>query len=214
MTEADNGISLPLNGHPRFNRGLSGHDVRHQLSVSGTWALPSPAHGAARLVFRGWQMALIAVYSSGVPFSARLGYDAARTLTTRPDFRSGQRPDLAPGASPNPVTGDPNRWIDPSAFRRPQIGFLGNLGRNTIIGPDLATVDFSLVRRFRPASLGEQGALELRLEAFNLLNRANFNLPAPERMEIFGAASSREDVGRITSAGYAREIQFGLKLRF
>ena len=119
VTEADNGISLPLNGHPRFNRGLSGHDVRHQLSVSGTWALPSPAHGAARLVFRGWQMALIAVYSSGVPFSARLGYDAARTLTTRPDFRSGQRPDLAPGASPNPVTGDPNRWIDPSAFRRP-----------------------------------------------------------------------------------------------
>jgi len=33
-------------------------------------------------------------------------------------------------------------------------------------------------------------------------------------MEIFGAASSREDVGRITSAGYAREIQFGLKRRF
>jgi len=214
VTEADNAIALPLNGHPRFNRGLSGHDVRHQLSASGTWVLPAPAQGAARLIFGGWQAGLIAVYSSGVPFSARLGYDAARTLTTRPDFRSGQRPDLALGASPNPVTGDPNRWIDPSAFRRPQAGFLGNLGRNTIIGPDLATVDFSLVRRFRPAALGEQGALELRLEAFNLLNRANFDLPAPERTEIFGAASSREDIGRITSAGHAREIQFGLKLRF
>lgn len=214
MTESDNGVALPLNGHPRFNRGLSGHDVRHQLTLSGTWALPSPASGLARRAFGGWQAGLITVYSSGVPFSARLGYDAARTLTTRADFRSGQRPDLAPGASPNPVTGDPNRWIDPSAFRRPQDGFLGNLGRNTIIGPDLASVDFSLVRRFRPAPLGEQGALELRLEFFNLLNRTNFNLPSPERMEIFGATSSREDVGRITSAGHAREIQLGLKLRF
>jgi hypothetical protein len=214
MTESDNGISLPLNGHPRFNRGLSGHDVRHQLSASGTWAFPSPGRPRVRLLFGGWQAGLIAVYSSGVPFSARLGYDAARTLTTRADFRSGQRPDLAPGARPNPVTGDPNRWIDPSAFRRPQDGFLGNLGRNTIIGPDLATVDFSLVRRFRPAGLGEQGALEFRLEFFNLLNRTNFNLPSPERMEIFGATSSREDLGRITSAGHAREIQVGLKLRF
>jgi hypothetical protein len=204
-------MTLPFNGNPRFNRGLSGHDVRHYVVGNGTWEIPGPRNGWPRSVLAGWQAGLIATYASGVPFSARLGYDAARTKTARPDFRSGQRPDLAPGASPNPVTGDPMRWVDPSAFRRPQDGFLGNLGRNTIIGPDLANVDFSLSKRLR---LGEKAALDLRVEAFNLFNRTNFNLPSPERMEVFAAAGSREDFARITSAAPSREIQLGLKLRF
>jgi hypothetical protein len=146
--------------------------------------------------------------------SARLSYDAGRTGTRSPDHRSGQRPDLAPGASNNPVTGDPRRWINPSAFRRPEDGFLGNLGKNTIIGPDLANVDFSLVKRMKMSALGESGSLDFRVEFFNLFNRANFDLPTKERMAVFTRTSQREDVGRITSAGLSREIQFGLKLRF
>lgn len=213
-TESDNAMALPLNGSPRFNRGLSAHDVRHYVAASGAWQLPQSGGGAARAVLRGWQIGVIATYASGLPFSARLGYDAARTKTARADFRSGQRPDLAPGASPNPVTGDPHRWVDVSAFRRPQPGFLGNLGRNTIIGPDSATMDCALLRRFRLAALGEQGRLELRLEGFNLLNRTNFNLPSPSRMEIFDSVSLREDAGRITSAGPSRQFQFGLRIRF
>ena len=157
---------------------------------------------------------MIATYASGLPFSARLGYDAAGTKTARPDFQSGQRPDLAPGASNNPVTGDPLRWIDPSAFRRPPAGYLGNLGRNTIIGPDFANVDLSLVKRTRLPGFGDRAWLDLRFEFFNLLNRANFDLPSPQRMEVFNRTSSREDVGRITSAANSREIQLGLRLRF
>lgn len=210
-TESDNALPLPLNGNPRFNRGLSAHDVRHYVVGSGTWEIPGPRQGLARALLAGWQAGLVATYASGLPFSARLGYDAARTKTTRPDYRSGQRPDLAPGASPNPITGDPARWIDVSAFRRPQDGLLGNLGRNTIIGPDLANVDFSWGKRVR---FGEGATLDLRFEFFNLFNRTNFNLPSPERMEIFGNTGTREDVARITSAAPSREIQLGLKLRF
>jgi len=146
--------------------------------------------------------------------SARLSYDAARTGTASPDHRSGQRPDLAPGASNNPVTGDPRGWIDPSAFLRPQDGFLGNLGKNTIIGPDLANVDFSLVKRIEMLALGEAAQLDFRVEFFNLLNRTNFDLPSIERTAVFTRTSVREDLGRITSAGQSREIQLGLKLRF
>ncbi len=213
-TEGDNAMALPLNGSPRFNRGLSAHDVRHYLVGSGTWQVPRPAGGVARTLFGEWQLGVIATYASGLPFSARLGYDAARTKTARADFRSGQRPDLAPGARPNPVTGDPQRWVDLNAFRRPQPGFLGNLGRNTIIGPDLATVDCALVRRFQLAALGDNAVLDLRLEGFNLLNRTNLHLPSPSRMEIFDSATRREDAGRITSAGPSRQLQFGLRLRF
>jgi len=140
--------------------------------------------------------------------SARLGYDAARTKTSKPAFDSGQRPDMAPGAG-NPVTGNPVRWVDVSAFRRPEPGFLGNAGRNTLVGPDLATIDLSLGRQIRLPALGEAAALDLRVEAFNLFNRANFDLPEPQRMEIFDATSTREDVARITTAGKSGKSSSG-----
>jgi hypothetical protein len=214
-SESANAIMLPVNGSPRFNRGLSAFDLRHYLVLSGTWEPPSPAHrGLERLFLGGWQFGWIASRTSGLPFSARLGYDAARTQTNTPDYQSGQRPDLRSGARTNPVTGDPRCWVDITAFQRPQDGFLGNLGRNTIIGPDLANVNFSAVKRARLPFHGETAVVEFRAEFFNILNRTNFDLPAADRMEVFGRTSTREDVARITSAGPSREIQFGLKVRF
>ncbi len=213
-SESANYGPLPYNGGSRYNRGLSTHDVRHFFVASGLWVLPSPGRRAWDIVLGDWQAGWIATYASGLPITARLAYDAAGTTTGFPDHRSGQRPDLAPGASKNPTTGDPNRWVDISACRRPQAGFLGNLGRNTIIGPDRASVDFSLVKRVPVTRLSEGASLELRAEFFNLLNRTNFDPPSQERMEVFTRTSTREDVGRITSAGKSREIQFGLKLRF
>ena len=212
--ESPNRGVFPLNGSPKFNRGLSGHDVRHYFTASGTWDLPHIRSSAWNWVAGGWQMGGIMVYASGLPTTAWLAYDAARTRTHMSGASIGQRPDLAPGASNNPVTGDPQRWVDVSAFSRPQPGFFGNLGRNTISGPDLATVDFSMTRQFRLARLGDGAAVDLRFEFFNLFNRANFDLPAVERMETFAETSVREDFARITSAGKSREVQFGLKLRF
>lgn len=213
-TESSNDLSLPLNGSPRFNRGLSSFDVRHHVVASGTWELPAPRHEAARTVLGHWQVSGMCTYASGLPFSARLGYDAAGTGTARPDYQSGQRPDLAAGAPSNPVTGDPMRWIDAAAFTRPASGYLGNLGRNTLIGPDLANVDLSLSRGFRLPGLGDASSFDFRFEFFNAFNRTNFDLPAPPRMEIFNRSGSREDVGRITSAGPSREIQLSLRFRF
>jgi hypothetical protein len=212
--ESPNRGVLPLNGAPRFNRGLSGHDVRHYFTAGVTWDLPRIHHPEWNRVAGGWQMGTIVVYASGLPTTAWLAYDAARTKTHMSGASIGQRPDLAPGATNNPVTGDPQRWVDINAFRRPEPGFHGNLGRNTISGPDLATVDFSMTRQFGLARLGESAALDLRFEFFNLLNRTNLDLPAVERMETFTDTSVREDFGRITSAGKSREIQFGAKLRF
>ena len=213
-TEGANSISLPVNGLPRFNRGLSAHDVRHYFVASGVWEFPIAEGPGWRRVFGGWQASPIVTLASGQPTTARLGYDAARTMTTSDDAESGQRPDLIPGRGNNPVTGDPNGWVDVTAFSAPAPGFLGNLGRNTIIGPDLATVDFALVKRIKLPKLGESGSLDFRFEAFNLFNRTNFDLPTVDRMAIFDEDGLSEDAGRITSAGRGRELQFGLKLRF
>jgi hypothetical protein len=212
--EGANGGVLPLNGHPKFNRGLSGHDVRHYAVANGTWEFPLREGRGWRRILGGWQLGGIVTYASGLPTTALLNYDAARTRTSESSSAMGQRPDLAPGAGNNPVTGDPRGWVDPSVFRRPQPGFLGNLGRNTIIGPDLANVDLSMVKSIRVRKLGEGASLDLRLEFFNLFNRTNFDLPDAERMTVFDETSTREDFARITSAGRSREIQLGLKLRF
>jgi hypothetical protein len=212
--EGANAALLPLNGNPKFNRGLSSHDVRHYAVASGTWELPFREGPGWRRILGGWHLAGIGTYASGLPMSAWVGYDAARTQTSESGPAAGQRPDLAPGVRGNPVTGDPRGWVDPRAFRRPEPGFLGNLGRNTIIGPDLSNVDFSAVKRVGVPKLGEGSSLDFRFEFFNLFNRTNFDLPDAERMTVFDANSTREDFARITSAGRSREIQFGLKFRF
>lgn len=213
-SEAANSAALPFNGPAAFNRGLSGHDVRHYWTLNGFWELPEISSRALRPVLGGWRFGWIATYASGQPFSARLAYDAARTGTSRNDHRSGQRPDAAPNAASDPITGDPNGWVDRSAFARPQPGFLGNLGRNTLIGPDSAQTDLSLAKRIPLTRLSDSAALDFRFEVFNAFNRANFDLPTQERMEAFAASDERGDFARITSAGKSREIQFGLKLYF
>ncbi len=212
-SESENSNMLPFNGDVRYNRGLSGHDVRHNLALSSSWELPSPRSGPGRALLGGWRLASIITHASGLPATVRLGYDAARTGTRSTDGRSGQRPDVAPGAG-DPHTGDFRRWVDPAAFLRPQPGFLGNLGRNTITGPALSNVDFSLTKSASARWAGEAATMEFRAEFFNLFNNTNFDLPGARRMEVFSEDSIPEDFGRITSARESREIQFGIKLRF
>jgi len=211
-TEADNSIGIPVD-NPRFNRGLSNFDVRHHFVTNAQYEVPSRGRSGWARLWEGWRIGPLATLASGVPFSVTLSYDAARTLTGRPNSLGGQRPDLRPGAT-HCVTGDPRRWYDPGCFSRPQPGFLGNLGRNTLTGPGLASVDFVLARRIRLRSAGEGPSLDFRVEAYNALNHANFDLPAPARTQVFSATSVPEDAGQITSAGPSREIQVGAKFTF
>lgn len=213
-TEATNGAWLPCDCGARFNRGLSSYDVRHVLAANGTWELPLAPGPGLRTIFGGWQLSGIVTASSGMPMSVFLSYDAARTKTGETGFGIGQRPDLAPGVSGSLTTGDPNRWIRAAAFRRPEPGYLGNLGRNTLFGPGLANLDFSAMKSIPLRRLREGAVLDFRFEFFNLLNHTNFDIPIADRLVVFNETSVVEDFGRITSAGKGREIQFGLKLRF
>jgi hypothetical protein len=211
QSESANSIGIPVTGNSRFNRGLSSNDQRHNFVTSFTAELKSPRSRLLRPVLGGWRLSSIATVAAGNPFTVTLAYDGARTLTTRADYRSGQRPDLAPGVKGSVVTGDPAAWFDVTAFRRPDPGFLGNLGRNTIIGPGTASVDLVLAKRVVKR---ERFSVDLRMEAFNLLNHTNFNMPESERMQLFNRTGVREDAGRITSANPGRELQAGIKVQF
>jgi hypothetical protein len=82
------------------------------------------------------------------------------------------------------------------------------VGRNTGRGFDSASLDLRLSRKFR---FTEHLEMEAIAEGFNLLNRANFQLPN----NTFGTgATPLATFGRPTAAGDPRQIQFGLRLSF
>jgi hypothetical protein len=100
-----------------------------------------------------------------------------------------------------------DRWFDPTAFRvlTATTNRFGTEGRNVLIGPGFASLDFSVHRRF---DLGaENRYLDLRWEVFNALNRANFGLP--------NRTINSSNVGTITTlAGDPRVMQFALRFNF
>jgi hypothetical protein len=105
-----------------------------------------------------------------------------------------------------------DKWFDPNAFLAPANtaengGFYGNVGRDTLIGPGLATWDFSILKDTR---IREKLNLQFRAEVFNVLNRANFNLPNAVVLTPSGVSPT---AGQITSTSTtSRQVQFGLKL--
>ncbi|MBI3651091.1 MAG: TonB-dependent receptor [Acidobacteria bacterium] len=202
------------------DRGLSSFDVRQNFVVNFTVEMGQrlaqlSADKVIRKVLGGWQMSGIITVSSGIPFTPIIINDIDGDGTDDNE----QRPNLKPGRSNNPVTGRVEQWFDPSAFTSLPSGTRGNLGRNTIIGPGLATFDLALVKKFKAARLSEKLEIQFRAEAFNLLNRANFALPARSNLEIFSTAGSDAkalpNVGRITTtATTSRQLQLALRMSF
>ena len=125
------------------------------------------------------------------------------------DTRNPVRPFVNPNFHGSTILGKPEQWFDPSAFLAPPAnsGFWGNLGRDTLSGPGLATWDFSAIKDTR---IHERMEVELRAELFNLLNRANFNTP---NLIVFTPTGVSGTAGAITSTSTtSRQVQFALKL--
>ena len=184
----------------RADRGLANFDVRNAAVISLVYQLPNWRHRLAS----GWSVGSIITLQSGFPFTPQLSYNPSNSG----DTKNPVRPFVNPNFTGNVIIGSPNEWFNPAAFLAPpnNSGFWGNLGRDTLIGPGLATWDFSLHKDTR---ISEKLNLQFRAEFFNILNHANFNTPNPV---TFTPAVS-PTAGVITSTSTtSRQIQFGLKL--
>lgn len=191
---------------PAADKGLSSFHVAHAFSFQFSYDLPR-FDGVAGALLGGWQVGGIARLQSGTPFTAETGFNRSRSGSLA---GLGDRPNLRPGASNNPVLGGADRYFDPTVFELPPPGFYGDVGRNTIIGPGLAVVDALLAREF---PIRGRARLALRAEVFNVLNQTNLGLP---RNRIFNAQGRIPgSTGRIsTTTTSARQVQLGLKLTF
>ena len=198
------------------DRGLSAFHTLNNLSMSSTYDLP---FGSGPL--GGWQVGGIFSASSGVPVAVTTGFSRSRNGARGSGVMD--RPDLAPGASNNPVLGNTAKrlkasrtapYFDATAFELPEAGFYGNLARQTLIGPGRVSFDLSLLKDTR---VSEGLNVQFRAEFFNVFNRANFGIPDADIYD--SRARSSDD--RLDSAGIidststdSRQIQFSLKFLF
>jgi hypothetical protein len=192
-------VMFPLN--PRLDWSLSNSDVRHSVAINGTYQLPFHRNRWAS----GWSLSWVETIQSGFPFTPQLGFNP----TNNGDTRNPIRPSWNPAFQGSVVIGSPNRYFDPNAFAVPYPGTYGNVGRNVLIGPGLATLDASIAKI---TPLADRCKLQFRAEAFNVFNRANFNTP---NTVVFTAASGppASTAGVITATSTnSRQIQASLKL--
>jgi hypothetical protein len=195
-------------------RSLSDFDQRHNLVVHYTWVLDytKSLPTAAQAVLGGWQLGGIVQASSGVPFSVLLGGDplgqGTSDNTALPDRVQG------PGCSTLTNPGNPLNYIKLQCFSYPNPATLmGNLRRNSLIGPGLLNLDMSLFKNNRIRRISEDFTVQFRVEAFNLLNHANFAPPLANNTVFDESGGAVPLAGRIdATATPSREIQFGLKL--
>ena len=194
--------------------GLSGYHQPYNNTTSVIWSLPfghgqhwgANAPAAVDAVVGGWQLATINSVYAGEPVTFTYTPTTAFIVSgIAQDFRG------ANNYRPN-VIGDPyatagtqtiTNWFNstnvviPTDPSQP----FGNAGRNTVRGPLFWQVDMAASKTL-PVSRSVK--LELRLEAFNLLNRTNFRAPNGNR--------SSNAFGTITSTYDPRQLQLGAKL--
>jgi hypothetical protein len=189
--------------------GRADYDVRHNLVLNTSYDLP---FWKGR-VLGGWQLNLVGTFASGVPFSPIIPGDPDRDATDD----NAARPNLIAGCNPKDVPGgrSPNMWFNPACFAFPELGTRGNAKRNSLEGPDYRVVDMSLVKT-TPISGAMQA--QIRLEVFNILNRANFDIPAnnADGEAIFDDQGNRlSDAGKIfRTVTDGRSFQIAVRLLF
>jgi hypothetical protein len=196
------GYTNPTNRN--FDRGnCVGIDHRHNFNISALQDAPRFSDKWLRAVASDWKLSEIIRIQSGSFITVASGVDTALNGI------GGQRANF--------VGGDPRAnatctasavfcvpWLSSASFATPALGTFGNLGSANIEGPGAFQFDMSLVRSF---AVRERQKVEIRAEAFNLLNHYRPGAPA-------ASIASLASFGQITAGGDPRIMQFAFKYIF
>jgi hypothetical protein len=195
--------SIPQNNLDLNAEKGPGCDVRHRFALSAVYAIPAYRRAEwMRLVTQNWNLATIYQIQTGMPFTISVFGDTANSGTVL-----GENPVRA-NATGKPVFGPgthtADNWFNSAAFIAPPAFSYGDVGRNSVYGPGMQTVDLAIERAFR---LTEKVNFQFRAEAFNALNKTN--LGTPNRFV------NTPQFGTITMAMTpGREMQMSARLSF
>jgi hypothetical protein len=242
-----NSIAVPLLLVKSYRVGACDFDVRQTLVGTFIWQVPGPKSGTASYLAGGWELGTIITATTGSPFTPTIGgggdplgtgfngdfsmdfanlvqgcnpvQGGVKYLNTKCFALPQATPDIAAQCqpfgfrTPNPSKGDPGS----GGIAGTCTNLVGNAGRNSIYGPGLTTVDFSIFKNTHVPRISETFNIQFRAEFFNILNHPNFAAPNflnDANNSIFdagGAPIAKAGVIGSTSTE-ARRIQLGLKL--
>jgi carboxypeptidase family protein len=191
--------------NPALSEALCNFDVMHNFVFSYNWLMPFDklvSSGWARKALGGWSLSGITTFATGLPISltenddnSLIGSNAAGVDV--PNF-SGGGPVLS---DTNPRGGKP--YFNTTLFSNEQLGQFGDSRRRFFHGPGLNNFNMALLKTTK---ITESKELQLRLEAFNLFNHAQFMNPAGE--------INSSQFGLVTGARDPRILQIGAKFLF
>jgi hypothetical protein len=214
---------------PGLDRGNSVFDIRHRLTFNYVWELPffRNRKGMSAATLGGWQWNGIWAFQSGAhwsPFDSRASrlkpndgsenacsaptFDPLNCVNVGGDYNLDGEKNDRPNAMANHIHTTHAQWangfnLPDNFFSAPCLGCVGNLGRNTFVGPSYWSADISLSKTFK---LSDRFRLQFRTEAFNVFNHTNFLIGNNNlNSSIFGMAGGTQP---------PRNLQFALKLSF
>jgi hypothetical protein len=195
---------------PSLSRAISAFDMKHNFVASYSYQIPfERLFRAPNRWTQGWALSGITRFSSGFPVTlVNLGDNSL--LGAEPNGVNNfgvDEPDFTPGPlklNSNPRNGQP--YFDTSLFSLQPLGTPGTSARRFFYGPGINNYDMALLKNLK---LTESKSLQLRLEAFNVFNHAQFFGPAA----VDGNINS-SSFGQVLSAAPPRLLQVGAKFSF
>ena len=195
------------------------NDITHVFKANAIYELPFGPDkrflsydGFAGKLLGGWSVTGLLRWQSGEPISITSGGRGTlnrRARSTRNTVDTNLTIDEIQentGIFFDPDTGQPRLFPVgfQSNFTNPVAGSRGSLALTPVSGPSVLFFDASLIKR---TYLTERMNIELRLEAFNVLNKTNFNVAQTQSI-------NSNNFGFITSTFEPRVLQFAAKFNF
>jgi len=211
---------------PGAFRASSDFDIRHRVTFSGGWDLPfeNAWESGPKRLLSGWSLYPILSWRTGFPLTVNAGYSSDPSLPGPAGDGDGFLANAVfnPGVTSLPIL-DPkkattlggntgNFYFDPTVFSQnpPTSGY--GLSRNFFRGPGRTNLDLALAKT---TTIKENLKLEFRVEAFNLLNHAEFANPDTNLFSsTFGQITSTTLGTNIAAVETQRILQLALRLTF
>jgi hypothetical protein len=192
-----------------LTRVISSFDLTHDFVATYTYALPFDQLFRRNRLTEGWSLSGTTRFSTGFPVTladdsdrsllGTLGNGVNNQLLDTPQVISGPL-----DINKNPRSGRPE--FNASLFAPEALGQLGNAARRSFYGPGIENFDMQISKTVR---VTESKSFDIRLEAFNLFNHAQFYGPSSVDGEI-----NDPNFGRIVSAAAPRLVQLAVKFHF
>ncbi len=196
------------------DRASCGFDFRHVFNSSVVASSHLALNGWLAQMINHWEISPLVHITDGAPFTVVTGVDNSLTdigndrpnLVNKPVLYTHNK--ILSGDSSNA------QYLNSAAFAPNPLGTFGNSGAFAYRGPKFLQVDSALSRIF---PLHDSLALNLRLEAFNLLNHPNFAAPGSSGYLAGSTSLVSPTFGQVTATvnNYgARIFQGAVKLTF